>query len=94
MSIAVAYTFLPDSQRETVFAPRRSRRARSAWLRSNRSRIARISSAESSPCFLAVDRDRILAEPLRVLEAQQDLSAPRAPEVGGGRDRDLFAVDR
>ena len=43
MSIAAVWTFLPDSQRETVFAPRRSRRARSVWFRLKRSRIARIS---------------------------------------------------
>ena len=51
MSIAAVCTFLPNSQRDTVFAPSRSRRARSACVRSNPARMAQISSAVRSPCF-------------------------------------------
>ncbi|HWL86024.1 MAG TPA: hypothetical protein VNO21_09500 [Polyangiaceae bacterium] len=51
-SIAAVCTFRPDSHRDKVFCPRWSSFARSPCVSSNRSRMARISAAERSPCFL------------------------------------------
>lgn len=92
--MAALWTLRPDSQRETVLAPRRRRqgevgRGEVEALADGADLVGR-----QQGVLLAVNGDGVFAEASGVLVTEEDLAALGAAQVGGGGHGDLLAVHR